>query len=80
MLAVEITDDGAGPPGGADLARVFEHGFTTKPGGSGIGLAVARSVVEQAGGTVVLLRRRDPRDPRRPGALLRIVVPVPTTN
>jgi nitrogen fixation/metabolism regulation signal transduction histidine kinase len=45
-----------------------------------MGLAVARSVVESAGGTIVLLRRRDPRDPRRPGALLRIVLPVPTVN
>lgn len=80
MIAIEITDDGIGPPGGADLARVFEHGFTSKAGGQGIGLSVARQVVEQAGGTIVLLRRRDPRDPRRPGALLRIVVPAPTVN
>lgn len=80
MVAIEISDDGIGPPGGTDLARVFEHGFTHKPGGLGLGLAVARSVVESAGGTVVLLRRRDPRDPKRPGALLRIVLPVPTVN
>jgi signal transduction histidine kinase len=80
MLAIEIVDDGVGPPAGADLARVFEHGFSQKPGGMGMGLAVARSVVESAGGTIVLLRRRDPRDPRRPGALLRIVLPVPTVN
>jgi signal transduction histidine kinase len=80
MLSIEIVDDGVGPPAGADLARVFEHGFSHKPGGMGMGLAVARSVVESAGGTIVLLRRRDPRDPRRPGALLRIVLPVPTVN
>jgi signal transduction histidine kinase len=80
MVAIEITDDGVGPPGGADLARVFEAGFTHKPGSLGLGLAVARSVVEAAGGNIVLLRRRDPRDPKRPGALLRIVLPVPTVN
>lgn len=80
MIAIEITDDGVGPPSGADLARVFEHGFTQKANGLGLGLAVARSVVEQAGGTIVLLRRRDSRDPRRPGALLRIVTPAPTVN
>lgn len=80
MIAIEITDDGVGPPSGSDLARVFEQGFTHKAGGLGIGLSVAKSLVEQAGGTIVLLRRRDSRDPKRPGALLRIVVPVPTIN
>lgn len=78
MLAIEVTDDGQGPPIGSDLARVFDQGFTRKPGGLGIGLAVAKAIVEQAGGTIALLRRREVRDPRRPGALLRIVVPAPS--
>lgn len=40
-----ISDDGPGVP--ADLrARVFEPGVTSKPGGWGIGLALARRIVE----------------------------------
>lgn len=77
MLAVEVTDDGQGPPMGADLARVFDQGFSRKSGGLGIGLALSKAIVEQAGGTIALLRRREARDPLRPGALLRIVVPAP---
>ncbi len=76
MIAIEITDDGVGPPQGPDIARVFDHGFSTKPGGQGLGLAIAKAVVEKAGGTISLLRRRDPRDPTRPGALFRIVFPL----
>jgi signal transduction histidine kinase len=77
MIALEITDDGQGPPQGADLARVFEPGFSKKAGGTGLGLAACKSIVDQAGGTIVLLRRREARDPGRPGALLRICLPTP---
>lgn len=34
------------------LARLFEPGFTTKPGGSGFGLFLLRRLVEARGGTV----------------------------
>ncbi|MBI2987296.1 MAG: hypothetical protein HYY45_11070 [Deltaproteobacteria bacterium] len=36
------------------LPRIFEPYFTTKPNGSGLGLAVARSIVEAHGGEVTL--------------------------
>lgn len=44
---VEIAVDDAGPGvPEADRARVFDDGFTTRPGGSGFGLAFVRNVVE----------------------------------
>ncbi|QOJ01564.1 MAG: HAMP domain-containing histidine kinase [Phycisphaeraceae bacterium] len=77
MIALEITDDGAGPPKGAALARVFEHGFSLKPGGMGMGLAVCKSIVEHTGGSIELARRRERSDRRRPGAVLRVAYPIP---
>jgi len=48
---VQVTDQGPG----IDAAlrdKLFTPGFTTKDGGTGIGLVVARSVIEQHGGTL----------------------------
>lgn len=50
---VEISDEGPGVP--AELReRVFEPFFTTRQGGSGLGLAVARAAIEAHGGRVTL--------------------------
>ncbi len=73
-LAVNITDDGLGPPNGAGR-RVFDHGFTTKPSGSGFGLSVSMGAVQELGGNIALLPRPDRRDPARPGAMLRMAFP-----
>ncbi|MGB7945203.1 MAG: PAS domain-containing sensor histidine kinase [Terriglobales bacterium] len=35
-----------------DLARIFEAGFSTRPGSSGLGLAVCRRILEQHGGSI----------------------------
>jgi len=50
-LRLSVTDTGPGIP--ADqLRRVFELFFTTKSHGTGLGLAVAKKIVERHGGTI----------------------------
>lgn len=65
---LEITDDGAGPP--ADPDRCFNLGYSTKPKGAGVGLAVARNVVRGMGGTIDLAP-----NPAGRGATLRVRFP-----
>jgi nitrogen-specific signal transduction histidine kinase/CheY-like chemotaxis protein len=52
-VRIDVTDSGAGIPA-AILPHIFEPLFTTKPDGegTGLGLAVARSIVEDAGGNI----------------------------
>jgi signal transduction histidine kinase len=50
-VSVRISDTGPGIPEEA-LARIYERDFTTKGTGSGIGLYVARSLVEMHGGEI----------------------------
>jgi signal transduction histidine kinase len=51
---LEIADDGPGVP--RDIReRVFQLFMTTKPTGTGVGLAVARKIVERHGGTIALV-------------------------
>ncbi|HLL21675.1 MAG TPA: ATP-binding protein, partial [Kofleriaceae bacterium] len=56
MLVVE--DEG---PGVADTSNLFVPFFTTKPQGSGIGLVLARQIVEAHGGNLVLRNRKTGR-------------------
>ncbi len=50
---VEISDEGEGLPPDS-YARLFTPGFTTKSGGSGFGLFLARRIVEDQGGSLRL--------------------------
>ncbi|MFZ4575477.1 MAG: sensor histidine kinase [Phycisphaerales bacterium] len=72
-----LTDDGIGPPSISDLSRIFDMGFTTKPGAPGIGLAVARSVVQSMGGSIDLAAGDTGRRAGRQGAVLRVRFPSP---
>jgi len=51
IAIIEIQDNGSGIPENI-RQRVFIPNFTTKVGGSGLGLAMARRGVEHAGGNI----------------------------
>ena len=55
-VEVVVQDDGPGIPNRANLFVPF---FTTKPGGSGIGLVLCRQIAEAHGGTLTLENRED---------------------
>ena len=56
-LRVRISDNGCGIPE-KDWENIFEPFFTTKSSGFGLGLANARKIVEQHGGTIRVAAKR----------------------
>ena len=67
-IEVFIDDDG---PGLSNTTNLFVPFFTTKPGGSGIGLVLSRQIAEAHGGSLTLENRRDAR-----GCRARLQLPV----
>jgi signal transduction histidine kinase len=68
-LEVTVTDTGEGIPK-AIAPRIFEPYFTTKPKGFGLGLTIARRIIEAHGGALTL----DSTTGR--GTRFRIVIPL----
>jgi signal transduction histidine kinase len=67
-LHILVEDQG---PGLSDTGNLFVPFFTTKPGGSGIGLVLSRQIAEGHGGTLELENRGDGT-----GARARLVLPL----
>ncbi|HSW09890.1 MAG TPA: HD domain-containing phosphohydrolase [Bacillota bacterium] len=68
-VAVDIADDGPGVP--AEIRdRLFEPFFSTRPNGTGLGLAVSDSIVRSHGGQIVL-----DSGPGQ-GTVFRVLIPV----
>jgi two-component system nitrogen regulation sensor histidine kinase NtrY len=63
-----VEDEG---PGLSNTGNLFVPFFTTKPGGSGIGLVLSRQIAEAHGGTLMLENRED-----RPGCRASLRVPL----
>jgi signal transduction histidine kinase len=56
MLELWVDDEG---PGLSNTGNLFVPFFTTKPGGSGIGLVLCRQIAEAHGGSLMLENRED---------------------
>ncbi len=69
MLEIWIKDEG---PGLSSTANLFVPFFTTKPGGSGIGLVLSRQIAEGHNGALMLENRTD-----GPGCIARLRLPAP---
>ena len=68
-VKLEVEDTGPGiPPSAGD--RIFTPFYTTKEGGTGIGLALAHKIVEEHGGTIVF------RSGRVGGTVFTVVLPL----
>jgi signal transduction histidine kinase len=64
LAVVEVADDGEGIP--VDLLpRIFELYFTTKPKGSGIGLAMTYRILQLHGGAMEVRSNAEPNSPER---------------
>ena len=73
MMLIRISDNGPGIPENC-IDQVFDPFFTTRANGTGLGLAVLASVVQQHGGTVHAANRESR------GARFTILLPVESTS
>jgi signal transduction histidine kinase len=69
LVAVQDSGIGIDP---ADVDRLFDAFYTTKPGGMGMGLAICRSIVEAHGGRIWASRTAGP------GASVQFTLPLPS--
>ena len=74
LAIVSIADNGIGIPA-ALLPRIFDLYFTTKPRGSGIGLAMTYRILQLHGGALDVRSNADPAAPDR-GTVFTLHIPV----
>jgi PAS domain S-box-containing protein len=72
QVQISVSDTGVGLPA-AEADRIFDAFFTTKPEGSGMGLAISRSIIESHGGCLWAVA-----NPER-GATFHFTLPMKTT-
>ncbi len=68
QVEIWVRDEGPGVSGTKNLFVPF---YTTKPGGTGIGLVISRQIAEAHGGALTLENRED-----RPGCTARLFLPI----
>jgi two-component system nitrogen regulation sensor histidine kinase NtrY len=66
-LVINVEDNGTGL---LNPSNAFVPFYTTKPGGSGIGLALCRQIAEAHDGSVELLNRTDKK-----GCIVKVTLP-----
>jgi signal transduction histidine kinase len=74
LAFVEIADNGAGIPASV-LPRIFDLYFTTKPRGSGIGLAMTYRILQLHGGALDVRSNADPASPEH-GTTFTLRIPI----
>ena len=74
MIVLALTNDGPSLPA-EHIEHIFDPFFTTKPNGTGMGLSISHSIIQQHGGTISVQNLKDGRGvtfiialpPARPG-------------
>jgi signal transduction histidine kinase len=72
-VTIEIRDRGVGIAPD-DMARIFDPYFTTRRTGTGLGLPIAKNIIEGLGGSLAVSSRRGE------GTDVRIDLPYPSTG
>ena len=81
-IVLTVEDDGPGPFEGAE-EKAFEYGYSTKPSGLGVGLAMLKEIAGEVHGDVSLTRNPPTKvgwRPNRPGARFVFRWPVTSRN
>jgi len=74
LIKIDISDNGIGLP--EDRARLFEPYVTTRAAGTGLGLPIVKKIIEEHGGTLVLVDAKQFNGNAHVGARAEIRLPV----